>query len=98
MNREGYRVQQIGIQAELRIVDIAINLGLAVERSPELDHGSKTDCIIQGYPIQISATGKSRRERKKLEEQGIYCLVAGEHIPNERLISRILDIVGNVLR
>ncbi len=98
MNGEGYRVQQIGTQAEQRVVYIATNLGLVVERSPELDYGRKTDCVIQGCPIQVSVNGKSRREKKRLEKQGISCLVAGEHIPDEVLISRILGIVGNVLR
>lgn len=98
MNGEGYRVQRIGAQAEQRVAYIANKLGFSVEISPELDYGRKTDCVIQGYPIQVSVNGKSRREKKRLEKQGISCLVAGEHISDEVLIGRILGIVGKALR
>lgn len=95
MNGEGHRVQQIGAQAEQRVVDIAMGLGFVVERSLGLDHGRKTDCVIQGHPVQVSANGKSRRARNRLGELGISCLVAGPHITDEALITSIFCIINN---
>lgn len=85
----GREAQEIGAEAENRVINIAKELGLDVETSPTLDYSRKTDLTINGIPIQVSVNPKSKRTRKCLERRGVKSIVAGKQISDEQIVRDI---------
>lgn len=88
--------QQIGKDAEKRVLDLAISIGCDGRlATPAEDYSKKTDVVVDGVPIQVSVSGKSKNQRKLLEKSGIQGIEAGEEHTDENVISQILSALNH---
>jgi hypothetical protein len=87
--------QQNGKNAENRVRDLALRIGMDARlATPTEDYSQKTDVVVDGIPIQVSVSRKSRNQRKLLERSGIKGIEAGEELPDESVIAQILRALG----
>ena len=94
-NEGGKQAQERGKQAEQRFLSIAqAMLGITVRgATPEEDYGGKTDALVNGIPIQISVSQKSKGERDRLAKRGIANIAAGETTSTEQIRQKIKDVI-----
>jgi hypothetical protein len=85
------KAQEVGREAEKRVVNTAQSLGFeAYYADPEDDYGGgKTDVFIEGIRVQVSVQPKSAQTRKRLRRKGVEAIAAGEAISDESLMEKI---------